>query len=78
MEIIFADAVDHKFFVDAKLADGSWVELEGGNYRENTENIGVLNERGTIEVGKRADFTVLDNEFNVLYTVVGGNVVYKA
>ena len=42
------------------------------------ENIGVLSERGTIEVGKRADFTVLDNEFNVLYTIVGGKVVYKA
>ena len=42
------------------------------------ENIGVLNERGTIEVGKRADFTVLDDNFEVLYTIVGGKVVYKA
>jgi N-acetylglucosamine-6-phosphate deacetylase len=42
------------------------------------ENIGVLSERGTIEVGKRADFTVLDENFEVLYTVVGGKVVYKA
>lgn len=46
--------------------------------RNPAKNIGVINERGTIEVGKRADFTVLDKEFNVLYTVVGGNVVYKA
>lgn len=42
------------------------------------KNIGVLGDRGTIEVGKRADFTVLDGDFNVLYTVVGGKVVYKA
>ncbi len=42
------------------------------------KNIGVLTERGTIEVGKRADFTVLDEKFNVLYTVVNGKVVYKA
>ena len=40
-------------------------------------NIGVIQDRGTIEVGKRADFTVLDGDFNVLLTVVGGNVVYK-
>ena len=45
--------------------------------RNPAENIGVLNERGTIEVGKRADFAVLDDNFDVLLTVVGGNVVYK-
>ena len=45
--------------------------------RNPAENIGVLNERGTIEVGKRADFTVLDDNFNVLLTVVGGKIVYK-
>lgn len=42
------------------------------------QNIGVLNERGTIELGKRADFAVLDDDFNVLLTVVGGEVVFKA
>ncbi|MBR2385377.1 MAG: N-acetylglucosamine-6-phosphate deacetylase [Clostridia bacterium] len=41
------------------------------------ENIGVLNERGTIEVGKRADFAVLNDSFEVLQTVVGGKIVYK-
>ena len=40
------------------------------------QNIGVLNERGTIEVGKRADLTVLDKNYEVLYTVVNGKVVY--
>ncbi|MBR2337362.1 MAG: N-acetylglucosamine-6-phosphate deacetylase [Clostridia bacterium] len=46
--------------------------------RNPAENICVLAERGTVEVGKRADFTVLDEDFNVLLTVVGGKIVYKA
>lgn len=41
------------------------------------KNIGVLNERGTIEVGKRADLTVLNSDFEVLYTLVKGKIVYK-
>ena len=41
------------------------------------KNIGVLNERGTIEVGKRADLTVLNSDFEVLYTLVNGEIVYK-
>ena len=42
------------------------------------KNLGVYNERGSIEVGKRADLTVLDDDFNVLYTVRGGEIIYKA
>ena len=41
------------------------------------KNIGVLNERGTIELGKRADLTVLNSDFEVLYTLVNGKIVYK-
>lgn len=41
------------------------------------KNIGVLNERGTIDVGKRADLTVLNSDFEVLYTLVNGKIVYK-
>ena len=41
------------------------------------KNIGVLSERGTIEVGKRADLTVLNSDFEVLYTLVNGKIVYK-
>lgn len=41
------------------------------------KNIGVLNERGTIKVGKRADLTVLNSDFEVLYTLVNGKIVYK-
>ncbi|MBO4251927.1 MAG: N-acetylglucosamine-6-phosphate deacetylase [Clostridia bacterium] len=42
------------------------------------ENIGVSDKYGSIAKGKFADFTVLDEEFNVLLTIVGGKVVYRA
>ena len=42
------------------------------------KNIGVFDKYGSIEVGKAANLTVLDDDFNVLYTVVNGNLVYKA
>ena len=35
-----------------------------------------LNDRGTPEVGKRADIVLFDDDFNVLRTVVGGKTVY--
>lgn len=40
-------------------------------------HLGLAHERGTIEVGKRADFTVLDDAFNVLQTIVGGKTVFE-
>lgn len=42
------------------------------------KNLGVYNERGSIDLGKRADITVLDKDFNVLYTIRGGEIIYKA
>ena len=41
------------------------------------KNLGLYNERGSIEVGKRADLTVLNSDFEVLYTLVNGKIVYK-
>lgn len=41
-------------------------------------DLGLLDEMGSIRVGKRADFTVLDGEYNVVLTVVGGKIVYRA
>ncbi len=40
--------------------------------------LGMEKERGSIKCGKRADFTVIDKEFNVLYTICNGNIIYKA
>lgn len=42
------------------------------------KNLGLYDERGGIEVGKRADFAVMDKDYNILCTVIGGKVVYKA
>ena len=36
---------------------------------------GVSNERGSIEVNKRADFAILDSQFNVRATVIGGRLI---
>ena len=42
------------------------------------KSLGVYNERGSIAVGKRADFTVLDEHFNVIATFVGGKKIFSA
>jgi len=40
--------------------------------------LGLYDKLGSIAVGKYADFTVLDGQYNVLYTVRGGKTVYDA
>ncbi len=40
--------------------------------------IGVSDKKGSIEVGKDADIVVLDNEFNVKKTILGGKIRYEA
>ena len=40
--------------------------------------IGVSNKIGSIEVGKQADFCVMDKEFRVVKTICKGEVVYQA
>ncbi len=42
------------------------------------KTLGIDSEAGSIKVGKRADFTVLNDKYDVLLTVRGGNVIYKA
>ena len=41
------------------------------------KNLGKEKERGTLEVGKRADITLLNANFDVLMTMVGGKIVYR-
>ena len=40
------------------------------------KNLGLIDEIGIVEIGKRANLTVLDGEFNVHLTVRDGNVIY--
>ena len=42
------------------------------------KSLSLYGERGSIAVGKRADFTVLDENFNVLKTIVGGKILFSA
>jgi len=41
-------------------------------------NLGVDNLYGSIKEGKIADFTILDKNFNVLFTIKNGEIIYKA
>ena len=40
--------------------------------------IGVADKKGSIEVGKDADLVILDSEFNIQKTIIGGVVRYEA
>ncbi|MBO4940301.1 MAG: N-acetylglucosamine-6-phosphate deacetylase [Clostridia bacterium] len=42
------------------------------------KNLHIDDEVGSIKVGKRADFTVINKDYDVLMTVRGGEIVYKA
>ncbi|MDE5547386.1 MAG: amidohydrolase family protein, partial [Clostridia bacterium] len=39
-------------------------------------NLGIDKQAGSIALGKNADFTVLDGNYDVVCTVRGGNIVY--
>ena len=41
-------------------------------------SLGIYGETGSICKGKRADLTVLNARYDVLYTVRGGEIVYSA
>ena len=41
------------------------------------KNLKIDDKQGSIKVGKRADFAVLDGEFNVLTTIRNGKVIYS-
>ncbi|MBQ7390888.1 MAG: N-acetylglucosamine-6-phosphate deacetylase [Clostridia bacterium] len=40
--------------------------------------LGIQDNKGSIKVGKDADIVILDNEFNVKKTIIGGNIKYEA
>ena len=41
------------------------------------KQLGIYQDTGSISTGKRADFTVLDREYNVIMTIVAGKIVYS-
>ena len=40
--------------------------------------LGIQDKKGSIKEGKDADLVILDNEFNVKKTIIGGKVKYEA
>ena len=40
--------------------------------------LGIKDQKGSLEVGKDADIVILDEEFNVKKTIIGGKVKYEA
>ncbi len=40
--------------------------------------LGIDNQTGSIKVGKRADFTVLNDKFDVILTIRDGEIIYQA
>ena len=41
------------------------------------KNLGIDCERGSIKVGKLADFVVLDQDFEVVATIREGKIIYQ-
>lgn len=63
-----------KFMVEkAGLSLGEAVDLATVN---PAKKLGMYDLMGNIEVGKRADFTVLDGKLSAIRTVVGGKIVF--
>ena len=42
------------------------------------KTLGIDQETGSIKVGKRADFTVINENYDVLMTVRDGKIIYQA
>jgi len=67
------------------IAVKTMVELAGASLKEAirmatinpAERIGLGGKKGSLEVGKDADVSILDEKFNVCMTLVSGRTVYK-
>lgn len=55
----------------------SLVELSHISSLNAAINLGVSDRKGSISIGKDADLVILDENFNVIKTIVGGNVLYE-
>lgn len=63
-----------KFMIEkAGLSLGEAVDLATVN---PAKKLGVYDLMGNIEIGKRADFAVLDRDLSVIRTIVGGKIVF--
>ncbi|MBE7014144.1 MAG: N-acetylglucosamine-6-phosphate deacetylase [Ruminococcaceae bacterium] len=54
-----------------------WECVNGASLNPAT-TLGIDDKKGSLDVGKDADIVVLDNEFNVLKTIIKGDVKYES
>lgn len=54
-----------------------WECVNGASLNPAT-TIGIVDKKGSIEVGKDADIIITDSEFNVQKTIIGGNIKYES
>lgn len=54
-----------------------WECVNGASLNPAT-TIGIEDKKGSLDVGKDADIVILDNEFNVLKTIIKGDVKYES
>lgn len=57
---------------------GLTMEEVGSLYCESPARCLDIKDRGKIEVGRRADFVIMDYDYNVLQTLIKGETYYKA
>ena len=62
----------------AKNTVGLSMEQIGSMFTENTCSTMGINDRGKIEVGRRADFAITDEELNVKKTIILEKVYFEA
>ncbi len=56
---------------------GLTMEEVGSLYAENVALCLDIKDRGKIEVGRMSDFTLMDKDYNVLKTIIDGEVYYE-
>lgn len=55
----------------------SWSDASKMASVNPAKQLNIYNQVGSIEVGKKANLVVMDNDFNVLETIINGKIVYK-
>ena len=62
------------FYENTKLLLQDVIGLASWNA---AKDIGVIDERGTLDIGKYSDIVIFDEDFNIQYTIVEGNIVFR-
>lgn len=60
-----------------KFSNVSFIDAINFATRNPAKNLNIFDKVGSIEVGKLANFTIVDKELNVYQTIRCGNIIYK-